>query len=116
MTRKCGRLIKLSIAVASRCFQTISHHRFLDEMRDVEMSRDGEFLHDFSKTAEIHSDSKKRYMGVSINSTHIHTLGLAYNLFVYYEYPVTPSKFVCAKVIDNNQAVSFASFFSLYSL
>ena len=56
MTRKCGRLIKLSIAVASSCFQTISHHRFLDEMRDVEMSRDGEFLHDFSKTAEIHSD------------------------------------------------------------
>ena len=41
-------------------------------MRDIEMLRDGEFLHDFSKTAEIHSDSKKRYMGVSINSTHTH--------------------------------------------
>ena len=104
MTPKCGRLIKLSIAVASSCFQTISHHRFLDEMRDAEMSRDGEFLHDFSKTAEIHSFrfTKKTYMGVSINSTHTHTVGPAYNPFVYYEYPVTPSKFVSAKIIDSN--------------
>ena len=74
MTRKCGRLIKLSIAVASSCFQTISHHRFLDEMRDAEMSRDGEFLHDFSKTAEIHSfrfTKDPTWVFLSIPHTHI---------------------------------------------
>ena len=95
MTRKCGRFIKLRIAVASSCFQTIIHHRFLDEMRDAEMSTSLRLL----KFIQIH---KKRYMGVSINCTHKHTLGPAYNPFVYYEYPVTPVKFVCAKIIDSN--------------
>ena len=83
MTRKCGRLIKLSITVASSCFQTISHHRFLGEMRDAEMSTDREFLHDFSKTAEIHSDSRKNatWVFLSIPHTYIHWVPLTTRSF-----------------------------------